>query len=168
MRGCSTAAPPYGQIMPEAWRQREEARRCIMSSAPPGLFPDRQSRCRVSLRNQILSATYTIESVQFGAFCIFEAAIGAVFPLIALLKSQHIDDADRNLVYSMFRLPLNVLVLLVHSLDREGDEHRIAVFMAVARTLLTASTIGLDVLGTSYMFHQVKTRPGPSSLKRRC
>lgn len=71
-----------------------------------------------------LVVRFNIESVQFGAFCIFEAAIGAVFPLIALLKSQHIDDADRNLVYSMFRLPLNVPVLLVHSLDREGKQRR--------------------------------------------
>lgn len=63
------------------------------------------------------------EWVLFLIFCVIEASIGAYFPVIGYLKSQYISDEDRNVVYSIFRLPMNLLVLCAHGLDREGERN---------------------------------------------
>ncbi|XP_044721541.1 sugar-tranasporter [Hirsutella rhossiliensis] len=81
------------------------------------------------------------ERMLFGVFCILEASIGAYFPVMGYLKGEHVDDKDRNLVYSIFRLPLNTLVLVAHCLDTEGDEHRDRVFLTLAGMLLAASLV---------------------------
>ncbi|KAF7558932.1 hypothetical protein G7046_g5223 [Stylonectria norvegica] len=95
------------------------------------------------------------EHLLFWALCVVEAAIGAYFPSIASLKSERIDDGVRGSVYSLLRLPLNVFVVVAHSLDEEGivctsnqmsiadcfwvgDAHRHHVFMTCAALLLLA------------------------------
>ncbi|KAK4059848.1 uncharacterized protein Triagg1_10954 [Trichoderma aggressivum f. europaeum] len=60
------------------------------------------------------------EYMLFWAFCIVEGCVGAYFPNMALIKSNIVDDYERGGVYSALRLPLNVFVVVVHSLDRDG------------------------------------------------
>ncbi|RDA91214.1 hypothetical protein CP533_3384 [Ophiocordyceps camponoti-saundersi (nom. inval.)] len=60
----------------------------------------------------------------FWAFCILEATIGAYFPAMGFLKSESVDDDMRGHVYGALRLPLNLFVLMVHMMDKEGDFHR--------------------------------------------
>ena len=52
-------------------------------------------------------------SVRIGGFCIFEAAIGAYWPLIMKLRSDHLGEEQRAAVTSLFRVPLNGVVCLV-------------------------------------------------------
>jgi len=80
------------------------------------------------------------EMVLFWAFCLFEMCIGSYFPSMSFLKSDVVDDGVRGNVYSILRFPLNIFVVVVHSLDEEGDEHRNAVFLACA-ALLAASAL---------------------------
>jgi hypothetical protein len=61
------------------------------------------------------------ESLLFWAMCAVEAAIGAYFPSMSFLKSEVVEDGVRGRVYSILRFPLNVFVVLVHSLDQEGE-----------------------------------------------
>ncbi|PHH86445.1 hypothetical protein CDD83_10246 [Cordyceps sp. RAO-2017] len=77
--------------------------------------------------------------MQFSAFCVFEAAIGAYLPAVGFLKSSLVEDGARSRVYSLLRLPLNMFVLVAHSLDREGDQHRNRVFLVLAGLLMAAS-----------------------------
>lgn len=60
------------------------------------------------------------EYLLFWAFCVIEGCVGAYFPRMALIKSNVIDDSVRGGVYSALRLPLNIFVVVVHGLDRDG------------------------------------------------
>lgn len=60
------------------------------------------------------------EQLLFWALCMIEACIGAYFPSMSFLKSEVVDDSTRGRVYSLLRLPLNVFVVVAHSLDEEG------------------------------------------------
>ncbi|PFH59404.1 hypothetical protein XA68_12434 [Ophiocordyceps unilateralis] len=77
----------------------------------------------------------------FWAFCVLEATVGAYFPAMGFLKSEFVDDDRRGHVYSALRLPLNLFVLIGHSLDKEGDEHRVSVFLTLAGFLAAASVV---------------------------
>lgn len=63
------------------------------------------------------------EYMLFWAFCVVEGCVGAYFPKMALMKSNIVDDYARGGVYSALRLPLNVFVVVVHSLDRDGKNN---------------------------------------------
>ncbi|OLN96483.1 Molybdate-anion transporter 1 [Colletotrichum chlorophyti] len=85
-----------------------------------------------------LSAAVIVDSetLMFWALCMIEASIGAYFPSMSYLKSEVVEDGVRGRVYSLLRLPLNVFVVVAHSLDEEGDGHRKAVFMTCAALLM--------------------------------
>jgi MFS family permease len=74
----------------------------------------------------------------FWAVCLVEACIGAYFPSMSFLKSEVVDDGVRGRVYSLLRMPLNVFVVVAHSLDEEGDAHRNHVFLVCAALLMVA------------------------------
>jgi len=44
---------------------------------------------------------------------IFEIGVGIYFPIIGTLKSTHIPEESRSAVMNLFRLPLNILVVVV-------------------------------------------------------
>lgn len=87
-----------------------------------------------------LSATVLIdnERVLFWVLCVIELCIGAYFPSMSYLKSQVVEDGVRGRVYSVLRLPLNLFVVVAHSLDQEGDAHRNHVFMICAGLLMVS------------------------------
>ena len=60
------------------------------------------------------------ERLTFWAFCLFEGCIGVYFPCMAVLKGKIVEDGVRGKVYGMLRLPLNVFVVVTHSLAEEG------------------------------------------------
>jgi MFS family permease len=66
----------------------------------------------------------------FWAFCVIEGCIGAYFPKMALIKSNVVDDSVRGGVYSALRLPLNIFVVVVHGLDRDGRSLKLLIFAA--------------------------------------
>lgn len=71
------------------------------------------------------------------AFLLFEGCVGAYFPAMGTLKSITVPDAQRSTVYSLFRIPLNLLVLTV-LLSRMPTRH---VFAACVALLLCAATM---------------------------
>jgi MFS family permease len=87
-----------------------------------------------------LSAAVLIddERVLFWVLCMVELCIGAYFPSMSYLKSQVVEDGVRGRVYSVLRLPLNLFVVVAHSLDQEGDAHRNHVFMICAGLLMVS------------------------------
>ncbi|UNI24055.1 hypothetical protein JDV02_009834 [Purpureocillium takamizusanense] len=62
------------------------------------------------------------EPLLFWSFCLLEFCFGIYFPAMAALKSQFIEDDFRGAVYSSLRLPLNLFVVIAHSLDCEAIE----------------------------------------------
>ena len=73
-------------------------------------------------------------------FCVFEAAIGAYWPLVMKLRSDQLGEGQRAAVTSLFRVPLNFVVCLV--LMRAGwlslaQEFALCViFLAIAGVML--------------------------------
>lgn len=65
------------------------------------------------------------EYLLFWAFCVVEGCVGAYFPRMALIKSNVVDDSVRGGVYSALRLPLNIFVVVVHGLDRDGKSPKL-------------------------------------------
>lgn len=47
-----------------------------------------------------------------GSFCVFETCVGAFFPCAGLLRSKVIPDAQQGSVMNIFRVPLNILVVV--------------------------------------------------------
>lgn len=92
------------------------------------------------LASACLSAAALLENeaAVFWALCAIEASVGAYFPSMALLKSEFVEDGVRGRVYSILRFPLNVFVVVVHSLAEEGDGHRNRVFLTLAALLMVA------------------------------
>ncbi|KAG7138298.1 Molybdate-anion transporter like protein [Verticillium longisporum] len=85
-----------------------------------------------------LSAAVLLENEQvlFWTLCVVEMCIGAYFPSMSYLKSEVVEDGVRGRVYSILRLPLNLFVVVAHSLDQEGDGHRNHVFLTCAALLM--------------------------------
>jgi hypothetical protein len=78
------------------------------------------------------------ELLIFIAFLTFEAAIGVYFPSMGSLKGRMIEDGMRGKVYGLLRLPLNLFVVVGHSLAEDGDRHRGNVFLTCSGLLLVA------------------------------
>lgn len=51
-------------------------------------------------------------TVRFLAFLLFEACVGVYFPVIGTLKGDIVPEDMRSTIYNIYRLPLNVAVLL--------------------------------------------------------
>ena len=66
------------------------------------------------------AAVLRAERLLFWVLCVVEACIGVYFPSMSFLKSELVEDGVRGSVYSILRFPLNVFVVVVHSLDAEG------------------------------------------------
>lgn len=49
----------------------------------------------------------------FIAFSLFEFVVGAYFPSIGILKSEIVPENVRGTMYNLFRVPLNIIVLLL-------------------------------------------------------
>merc|ERR1712216_516844 len=57
---------------------------------------------------------YLFENVQirFVAFLAFEACVGLYFPMMGTLKGDIVPEDSRSTIYNIYRLPLNVIVLM--------------------------------------------------------
>jgi len=65
------------------------------------------------LREPPLAATY----MTFVSFCVYEACVGAYFALVGSIKAKQIPEHLRAAIYGIFRVPLNVLVVIIQLLS---------------------------------------------------
>jgi len=61
------------------------------------------------------------EAVTFWCFCIFEVCCGIYYPSIAQQKEKVVEDGVRAKIYSIFRVPLNIFVVVGLSLTKDGE-----------------------------------------------
>ncbi|KAL1847698.1 hypothetical protein Daus18300_013865 [Diaporthe australafricana] len=88
----------------------------------------------VSVLSAVIIASH--EYLVFWAFCLVELCVGMYFPSINFLKSNIVKDDSRAKIFSFMRLPLNIFVVLAHSLAEEGDHHRNNIFLTFGGALL--------------------------------
>lgn len=57
------------------------------------------------------------EAAMLVSFIVFECCVGVYFPTIGMLKSKIVPEANRSMLYNLFRVPLNLIVVLVLLVD---------------------------------------------------
>ncbi|KAI0426250.1 hypothetical protein F5Y09DRAFT_319391 [Xylaria sp. FL1042] len=82
-------------------------------------------------------ANVKTETDAFGLFCLLEVCVGMFAPCIGHLKGTLIDDDARATVYSMMRIPFNVLAIV--SLLTAKDNDNIGGVFTTCSLMLTAS-----------------------------
>ncbi|KAF9225648.1 DUF791-domain-containing protein [Gyrodon lividus] len=68
--------------------------------------------CSVSALALALSTRSDDEKVRFWAFCAFEACVGMYYPVQGMLKGTLISNEHRATLSALFRVPLNVFVVV--------------------------------------------------------
>jgi len=61
----------------------------------------------------IIPAIFESKILRFLGFCVFEMCIGIFWPCLASLRSRHVPEEVRSTLMSIFRIPLNLIVILL-------------------------------------------------------
>jgi MFS family permease len=61
----------------------------------------------------LLPAFTTSHSLRFFSFCTFEVCVGMFWPCLGFMRSRYVPEEVRATVMNMFRIPLNLIVVLV-------------------------------------------------------
>ena len=69
----------------------------------------------------LASVATRVETWTFWSFMLFEACIGVYFPAMSKLKGELVKEATRATVYALFRLPLNVFVIVMLNVFSKGE-----------------------------------------------
>lgn len=144
-RTGSSAALPFGLIF-SSFMCAMMAGSALFSLAVPTHTPYSASRMllvAVLVTSCCLlgAVVFEDEKVLFWHLCMIELCIGAYLPSMSYLKSDVVEDRVRGRVYSLLRLPLNLFVVVAHTLDQEGDAHRNNVFLTCAGLLMVSFLI---------------------------
>lgn len=91
----------------------------------------------------VMSANVTM---RFFAFLAFEACVGLYFPLIGTLKGEIVPEDMRSTIYNIYRLPLNVLVLMPLLLN-----------FSITTTFMVTTVILGNALGSTFLLMQVRS-----------
>lgn len=94
-------------------------------SNPPSPTPDRPGDspltvhaklsslvCAISALSFAVSVRSESEHVRFAAFCVFEACVGLYYPVQGMLRGTLISNEHRATLSALFRVPLNVFVVV--------------------------------------------------------
>jgi len=68
--------------------------------------------CAVSASALALTVASTDERTRFYAFCLFEACVGMYYPVQGTLRGTLISNEHRATLSSLFRVPLNIFVVV--------------------------------------------------------
>lgn len=105
--------PPFGHIFAGFMIM------CMLGSRCFSLAGHHFSNERIGLYTLIVAAAchasiLLTDSVSFRllAFFIFEMAVGLYFPMMGTMKGQIVPESKRATIYNLYRLPLNVIVVL--------------------------------------------------------
>jgi len=147
--------PPYGEIFSVMMICCMAGTRIFTILVETGMPPER-----------FMGGIFTVSALALGvpallsanpriclvAFLLFEGCVGAYFPAMGTLKSKIIPDAQRATVYNLFRIPLNLLVLVV-LLTKMSTE---VIFGAIA-CLMVVAVLAQHALNA----HLLLKQPGP-------
>ncbi|KAJ6489919.1 hypothetical protein C8R45DRAFT_200218 [Mycena sanguinolenta] len=119
-----------------------------ISTEPSLLIHAKLSSCVLAMSSLALAVAVSHQSEhwRFYAFCVFEACVGMYYPVQGMLRGTLIANENRATLSSLFRVPLNVFVVV--SLLTGVASARIAVLMSCAVMLAGASILtGVVIVG---------------------
>jgi len=101
---------------------------------------------------------FFVENVQvrFVAFLVFEGCVGLYFPMMGTLKGDIVPEDMRSTIYNIYRLPLNVIVLLPLLMN----------FSISTTFAVTTSILGVAVAAAFSLQSMPKQKPGNQELDR--
>ncbi|KAF8882420.1 hypothetical protein BD779DRAFT_1444836 [Infundibulicybe gibba] len=94
--------------------------------------------CAVSALALATSVSSGNEKVRFWAFCAFEACVGMYYPVQGMLRGTLISNEHRATLSSLFRVPLNVFVVVSLLTGVSSARHAV---MAASALMLAFSSI---------------------------
>lgn len=62
--------------------------------------------------SHVVSAITSDVTIRFMAFMVFEMSVGLYFPMMGTLKGMIVPEESRAAIYNLYRVPLNVIVVL--------------------------------------------------------
>mmetsp|Transcript_10469 Transcript_10469/g.25508 ORF Transcript_10469/g.25508 Transcript_10469/m.25508 type:complete len:483 (+) Transcript_10469:33-1481(+) len=130
--------------------------RYIQASRGPALYYMREVYVVAALALGIPALPGVGANVTVMCFFIFEVTVGVYFPSMGGIKAMHVPEEVRATIYNIFRMPLNLIVLLV--LSNIGTISDDVVFAICALLLFAAAFM-------QHLFIQmVKSSGGGSSM----
>ncbi|KAK7685555.1 hypothetical protein QCA50_011422 [Cerrena zonata] len=115
--------------------------------------------CAVSALTFAIAVSNHDEHVRFWAFCAFEACVGMYYPVQGMLRGSLISNEHRATLSSLFRVPLNIFVV-------------VSLLTGVSSARYTVLTTSACMLGFSSLMtgavivRRLGAPPGPSLLPR--
>ena len=113
--------------------------RYLLAARPPPALYMRDVFAVASLALAVPSVLVTNGYVTLGSFCAFEAVCGVYWPSMGIIKSKYVPEEVRATMYNIFRVPLNLIVVVVlYNLGSISDD---AVFATCAFLLGGAAVL---------------------------
>ncbi|EIW54809.1 DUF791-domain-containing protein [Trametes versicolor FP-101664 SS1] len=113
--------------------------------------------CAVGAFAFIISTATRHERLRFWAFCAYEACVGVYYPVQGMLRGKLVPDEHRATLFSLFRVPLNVFVVVSLMTGVASARH----FVLSACSLLLL----LSALVTAFVFLGSTRGPALASLR---
>ncbi|CAK9111497.1 unnamed protein product [Durusdinium trenchii] len=147
--GCSAGTPPHGLIF-SAFMMA-----CMCGSSLFNLLDASIAPIKALWPVCLLAAgalatvasslfTTSSEALIFFSFLAFEACVGAYFPCVSTVKSELVPEEARAGVYNVYRVPLNMCVVLLLLADLE-----LKTSFAICSILLLSSVLAVTMLGAA-------------------
>jgi len=89
------------------------------------------------------------------AFFIFEAGVGLYFPSIGTLRSKYVPDAQKGAILSVFRIPLNLIVIIAFM---SAGKLGVSGALAVSATTLLCACLAQVALSKEGLKHDAAKR----------
>jgi hypothetical protein len=110
----------------------------MAARSPPALYM-RDVFAVAALSLAVPSVLVTNGYVTLSSFCVFEAICGIYWPSMGIIKSKYVPEEVRATMYNIFRIPLNLIVVVVlYNLGSISDD---AVFATCAFLLGAAAVL---------------------------
>lgn len=100
--------------------------------------------CGIAAFSLMLSAFYESHQIVFTGFCLFESCVGIYFPAIASQRAKHVPNEVRATIMGIFRVPLNLIVVLTLLNASQLGTGRLVTFSSL---LLGSAFLGERALG---------------------
>jgi len=120
--------------------------------------------CATSALALAVSVRSTDEHVRFWAFCVFEACVGLYYPVQGMLRGSLISNEHRATLSSLFRVPLNIFVVVALLTGVSSARYLVlttSAFMLVLSSLMTAALL-VDHVSRPEGLPSPATRPAPA------
>jgi len=144
---CSSGTPPHGLIF-SAFMMACMCGSSIFNLLDTAILPVKvlwpiclTAAISLAAVAASLYTTYSEATIFFG-FLAFEACVGAYFPCVSTVKSQVVPEEARAGVYNVYRVPLNLCVVLLLLGDFE-----LKTSFAICSALLMASVAAIAIVG---------------------